>query len=558
MSTRAKQRPLCCSSRDLPAGAIVKQIGAVVARLFFFSVGVSSGLRAEAVYDFELVADGAVIASDGSDTAYPSVIRVPSWIAPENRADADANYYMYYGNHTGSFIRMKWAESLQGPWTAFDLEGVYNSQSRRGVFDVDADSTRDTYDHIAAPDVHVDHENQRIVMYYHGRNQPSGGTGASRLHESFVTTSGSGLNFNDPLHGGGEIGHGPRTVTVEGVTRDIWIGEDYQRAFEKDGNWYSVAKRAILNKAPDPFDIWAPNQADGFDEAWLRESTPSSLWHDDANPAGQSDYYSPAATFLASSEFANHPNNPLSGENVFSNGNDERLNHVSVNLLADETLEIFFYVREASGSAPDRYDDIYRIVLDVSDPDFENWEVARDANGQGIFDVALRTEDLYAAVQSVHGAGFDPDLYADPVSLGDTGVFIDEDGSKYLFLSYVSDSNGGSLGEGQITAVKLLASQAGDFNLDGLVDSRDFDLWRSTYGSDNRQADGNQDSVVNAADYTIWRDAVDHTVITSVPEPGTLLLLAIASAVSRTVQLTSSSARLKAPLPSGSSQPLRT
>lgn len=481
-------------------------------------------------YTFELVADGAVIARDGADTAFPSIIRIPDWIASSERADSSARYYMYYGNHTGSFIRMKWAESLAGPWTAFDLGGVYNNQTRHGVFDVSADSTRDTYDHVAAPDVHVDHENQQIVMYYHGRNQPSNGFGVPQRHESFITTSGTGLNFNDPIHGGGEVGHGPRTVTVGAFTRDIWIGEDYQRAFQKDGQWYSIAKRAIMNKAPDPTDPWAPNTEDGFGEAWVRESTPSSLWHDDANPLGQEDYHSPAATFLASSEFAAHPSNPLPGENVFSNGNDERLNHVSVNLLANETLEVFFYVREANPSSPDRYDDIYRIVLDVSDPDFEQWGVARDLSGQAIFDVALTAEEVQSAVQAVHGVGFNPDSYADPVSLGDTGVFIDDDNTKYLFYSYVSAGNGGNLGEGQISAVKLIPNLSGDYNLDGFVDTRDLELWNTTYSSDHSEADGNRDGHIDAADYTLWRDARDRAashVQSLVPEPGALILVCI-------------------------------
>jgi hypothetical protein len=387
---------------------------------------------------------------------------------------------MYYGNHGGKHIRMKWAQTLQGPWTDFDLGGTFNGQSRQGVFDADADPTREDYDHVAAPDIHVDDIHQQIIMYFHGRNQPStttsGGTSVPRKHESFVTSSATGLNFNDSFHAGGEPGHGPKTVTVDNITRDVWIGEDYQRAFQKDGNWYSIGKRAIINSSPNPLDPWAPLAGDPFGEAWTRESTPSDLWTTDANPGGQDNYYSPAATFLASSEFANHPRNPLPGERVFSNGNDERLNHVSVNLLSEDALEVFFYVREANSSAPDRYDDIYRVVLDISDSDFQNWEIARDSLGQAYFDVVLSAEEMYEAVEAVNGTGFDPDDYADPVSLGDTHIFLDEDGSKYLFFSYVSDQNGGALGEGQITAVKL--SLHPDFDYDDDIDGYDFLKWQ--------------------------------------------------------------------------------
>lgn len=443
-------------------------------------MSLSSITIAGTVYDFELLNDGAVIASEGNDTAFPSVIRVPSWIATQDRPDPAANYYMYYGNHSGHYIRMKWAEALDGPWTEYDLGGTFNGINRRGVFDSEADVTRETFDHMSAPDVHVDDVNQRIVMYYHGQNQPStttsGGTRVPRKHESFVTTSGTGLNFNDPLHAGGESEHGPVTVTVDDITRDIWIGEDYQRAFQKGEDWYSVGKRAIINASPDPVDLWMPLAGDPFGEAWAREDTPSDLWTNDADPGGQDDYHSPGATFLASSEFANHPRNPIPGSRVLSNGNDERLNHVSVNLVAPDALEVFFYVREANSSEPDRYDDIYRIVLDISDSDFQNWEIARDSEGQAMFDVVLTAEELYEAVELTHGSGFDPNEFADPISLGDTYIFVDDDDSKYLFLSYVSTALGGAQGEGRITAVKLNVHP--DFDYDDDFDGTDFLKWQ--------------------------------------------------------------------------------
>lgn len=478
--------------------------------------------RAGTIYDFELLDNGRIIADNGNDTAFPSVIRVPNWIATQDRANPAANYYMYYGNHGGKHIRMKWAETLEGPWTAFDLGGTFNGQSRQGVFDADADPTREDYDHVSAPDVHVDDTNQQIILYFHGRNQPStttsGGTSVPRKHESFVTTSASGLNFNDAVHAGGEPGHGPRSVTVDNITRDIWIGEDYQRAFQKGNNWYSIGKRAIINASPNPLDPWAPLAGDPFGEAWTRESSPSALWTNDANPRGQEDYHSPAATFLASSEFANHPRNPLPGENVFSNGNDERLNHVSVNLLSEDALEIFFYVREANSSAPDRYDDIYRVVLDISDSDFENWEVARDSTGQAYFDVVLTAEEMHEAVEAVNGVGFNPDDFADPVSLGDTHIFVDDDDSKYLFFSYVSNQNGGALGEGQITAVKLNLHP--DFNYDDDVDGQDFLKWQQ---GDSFNPLSPSDLTAWGSSYGVFYNSLGAT--TTVPEPSSMVLL---------------------------------
>ena len=170
----------------------------------------------------------------------------------------------------------------------------------------------------------------------------------------------------------------------------------------------------------------------------------------------QDDYHSPGTTFLASQEFADHANNPHS-RRILSNSNDERLNHVDVNLLSDDLLEVYFWVRESSRSAPDDYNGIYRIVYDISDDDIQNWTVARDASGEVFFDVILTPEDLSASIEDALGTGYDPLLFADPVSLGDPEIFIDDDGSKYLFFSYVSAEFEGTQGEGAISSVRLVA-----------------------------------------------------------------------------------------------------
>ncbi|MEE9368739.1 MAG: hypothetical protein V3V05_07730 [Pontiella sp.] len=64
-------------------------------------------------YDFLLVDEGAVLAREAVDTSFPSVIRVPSWIANAEKADPSAVYYMYYGNHGGRYIYMKWADNIR-------------------------------------------------------------------------------------------------------------------------------------------------------------------------------------------------------------------------------------------------------------------------------------------------------------------------------------------------------------------------------------------------------------------------------------------------------------
>ena len=54
------------------------------------------------------------ISSQGENINGPTVIRIPDWIAPENRANPDAKYYIYFAHHKGEYIRMVWATEIEG------------------------------------------------------------------------------------------------------------------------------------------------------------------------------------------------------------------------------------------------------------------------------------------------------------------------------------------------------------------------------------------------------------------------------------------------------------
>src|SRR3954466_8797447 len=85
----------------------------------------------------------------GDNINGPSLIKVPDWIErPLGR------YYLYFAHHDGRYIRLAFADALEGPWRTHE----------DGVLPL-ADSF--FLGHVASPDVHVDDQSRRIRMYFH-------------------------------------------------------------------------------------------------------------------------------------------------------------------------------------------------------------------------------------------------------------------------------------------------------------------------------------------------------------------------------------------------------
>jgi len=114
----------------------------------------------------------------------PSLIRVPDWVE-----EPLGRYYLYFANHGGHYIRMAYADDLLGPYTVH-APGVLHR--RDTVFAKIGDPSRPG--HIASPDVHVDGENRRLIMYYHGSRGP---TGTPPGQITAVATSKDGVRFED-------------------------------------------------------------------------------------------------------------------------------------------------------------------------------------------------------------------------------------------------------------------------------------------------------------------------------------------------------------------------
>jgi len=142
----------------------------------------------------------------GSNINGPSLIRTPDWLP-----DRLGEYYLYFAHHKGKFIRLAYADRLEGPWEIY-TPGTLHVTEGEGV------------DHVASPDVHVDEENHRIRMYYHL------GLTATPRQESRVAISDDGINFSRL----------PET-----------LGSPYFRVFKWNNYWYALGMPGIFYRSRD-------------------------------------------------------------------------------------------------------------------------------------------------------------------------------------------------------------------------------------------------------------------------------------------------------------------
>ena len=172
-------------------------------------------------------------ASIGTNINGPSLIRVPDWV--ENPL---GRYYLYFAHHKGKFIRLAFADNVEGPYEIYEpgslhLEdsgfpttirkedmspGVANGLKAQGL-----DPNEFLYPHIASPEVVIVAESQQIWLYYHG--MLADGTQMSR-----VAVSSDGLSLKS--------------------LPDI-ISHPYLRMFRYRDAWYGLAMPGIFYRSAD-------------------------------------------------------------------------------------------------------------------------------------------------------------------------------------------------------------------------------------------------------------------------------------------------------------------
>ena len=142
---------------------------------------------------------------DGGNINGPSLIRAPAWLAHPL-----GKYYLYFAHHNGKYIRLAYADHLEGPWKIHE-PGTLKLEDAPGC-----------KGHIASPEVVVDDGRKEIRMYFHGPAKEV------KDQKTFVAVSGDGLHFK--------------------ASAEV-LGNFYWRVFRWDGWWYAMAKGGLLYRS---------------------------------------------------------------------------------------------------------------------------------------------------------------------------------------------------------------------------------------------------------------------------------------------------------------------
>ena len=206
------------------------------------------GVRVERLLDAPIVTP-ETHPSIGANIQGPSLIRAPSWVK-----DPLGKYYLYFADHKGSYIRLAYADDLLGPWKvhppgslqiadthfpsqpppippgALEAAAAKRAGAAGGGKLPHSLAKELTAPHIASPDVHVDAQKQRIVMYFHGLDGF-----ASQLTRAALSPDG---------------------IHFRGLPQKL--GRTYFRVFRRRGTTYALAMPGQLYRSRDGLTAFEP------------------------------------------------------------------------------------------------------------------------------------------------------------------------------------------------------------------------------------------------------------------------------------------------------------
>ena len=197
----------------------------------------------------------------GDNINGPSPLHVPAWI--DNRL---ADYYLYFANHDGRWIRLAIADHPAGPWTVVDHQPLT-------MKDIEPWGG---YGHVASPELHVDEEQQRLLMFFHAPNE--------YWKNDYATTTPHLRTINKQATGMAVSSDGLRFETLNKQT----VAFPYLRIFEYEGQFYGISTRGLLFKRPEP---GVPDGSMGWIERKQRLAPKRAYRHPAVHRRGDTLYY---------------------------------------------------------------------------------------------------------------------------------------------------------------------------------------------------------------------------------------------------------------------------
>jgi hypothetical protein len=181
----------------------------------------------------------------GDNVNGPTVIRVPDWVDhPLGR------YYMYFAHHKGQYIRLAYSDSLHGPWKIYEpgVMKVSDTAFFRPQPDPDP-APPGVYTHVASPEIYIDQDAKRIVLWFHGL-WTEGKRWPAPMAEAreFMRVNGYAQDTQS-------------AVSADGIhfeTRPAISKQSYLRVFQHGGAFYAISRLGQLFRAPDPLAVFEP------------------------------------------------------------------------------------------------------------------------------------------------------------------------------------------------------------------------------------------------------------------------------------------------------------
>ena len=170
----------------------------------------------------------------------PALIRVPEWVQHPL-----GQYYLYFANHKGKFIRLAYADQITGPWKIYE-PGVLQVKETAFYRPEPDPVGNNLYTHVASPDIYVDASSRKIIMWAHGmwtdgKPWPSVQTGQQAqvwLAQHGYEQYSQAFESTDGIH-----------FTAHPAITKI----SYLRVFEYEDAFYSVARLGRAGRSKDPF-----------------------------------------------------------------------------------------------------------------------------------------------------------------------------------------------------------------------------------------------------------------------------------------------------------------